>query len=174
MSLNASKTKSINISICLEISSTEHQTIYKTEIQVSEFKLLGVTVDRHLSFAAHVKNVFKKSRSKLHALLILKRHGVSTEGLVPSYQVNITSGIIYAYWCISFVLNMATSETHRPKHPLPVGQSGIWRHSSCSKDAPKTPSNYNTTKKNLFSHYAVAETNSWMFFFYHRPIFWKF
>ena len=83
MSLNASKTKSINISICFNISSTEPLAIKNTKIEdVSEFKLLGVTVDRHLSFATHVENVFQKSRSKLHALLVLKRHGVSTEGLI--------------------------------------------------------------------------------------------
>ena len=207
MSLNASKTKSMNISICLNISSTEPLTINNTEIEeVSEFKLLGVTVDRHLSFAAHVENVFQKSRSKLHALLVLKRHGVSTEGLIRFYQANIRSGIIYAApaWfsfltdysrksiesiqrqclrvifpdlsyeerlskaamipicdyldtmCSSFVLNVATSETHRLKHHLPLRQSDIGRHSSRLRDVPKTLSNYNTTRKSLFSHYTVA------------------
>ena len=40
MPLNASKTKSMNISICLNISSTEPLTINNTEIEeVSEFKL---------------------------------------------------------------------------------------------------------------------------------------
>ena len=81
----------MNIRINLNISSTKPLTINNTEIdEVSEFKLLGVTVDDC------VENVFQKSRSKLHALLALKRHGVSTVGLVRFYQANIRYGIIYA------------------------------------------------------------------------------
>ena len=57
--------------------------------------------------------------------------------------------------CSSFVLNVATSETHRLKHHLPVHQSDIGRHSRRLEDVPKTLSNYNTTKKSIFNHYTV-------------------
>ena len=97
MSLNTSKTKTMNISPCLDISSDLKLTVNSEFIdQVSEFKLLGVTVDEHLSFSSHVENIFSKARSRLYALLTLKRHGVDEASLTKFYLANIRSILCYA------------------------------------------------------------------------------
>ena len=78
----------------ISMSSTGLLTVNSTEIEeVSEFKLSGKTVDRHMSFAAHVENIFQKSKWKLHVFFVLKHHSVSTEGLIRFYQANNQSGI---------------------------------------------------------------------------------
>ena len=60
MSLIAIKTKGMNISM----TSTGLLTVNTAEIiEVSEFKILGETVDRHMSFAAHVENIFSQDGS---------------------------------------------------------------------------------------------------------------
>ena len=64
--------------------------------QVSEFKLLGVTVDEHMSFSSHVENIFSKARSILYALLTLKRHVVDEASLTKFYLANIRSILCYA------------------------------------------------------------------------------
>ena len=60
MSLIAIKTKAMNISM----SSIGLLTVNSAEIiEVSEFKLLGKTVDQQMSFAAHVENIFSQDGS---------------------------------------------------------------------------------------------------------------
>ena len=62
----------------------------------TSFKFLGVTMDDHLTFSAHVDNVVSLSNSKLYLLRQLKKLGMSSEGLKRFYTANIRSIISYA------------------------------------------------------------------------------
>ena len=67
MSLIAIKTKAMNISM----SSTGLLTVNSAEIEeVSEFKLLGKTVDWHMSFAAPVGNIYFRNRDGSYTLFL--------------------------------------------------------------------------------------------------------
>ena len=71
-------------------------TIYKHQRRNCSAKLLGVTIDQHLTFSSHTKSVVDKTRSAVHGLLTLKRHGVSTASLIKFYQARITPILTYA------------------------------------------------------------------------------
>ena len=68
----------------------------ETVQQMKTAKLLGVTIDLHLTFSSHTKSVVDKTRSAVHGLLTLKRHGVSTASLIKFYQARITPILTYA------------------------------------------------------------------------------
>lgn len=89
MSLNATKTKSMNTHV--NITSN---TVNNADFQdVRFFKQMGDTIDGHSSFSNHVDNIFAKVRSKIQALLILKHHGASDESLIQFYLANIRSAL---------------------------------------------------------------------------------
>ena len=75
MKLNTSKTKSMYI---LSSNRQTTQTNTKFTLQADELdnstneKLLGVTVDNHLSFKMHIENTLKKCNSLLYLLLRIK------------------------------------------------------------------------------------------------------
>lgn len=54
------------------------------------------TFDIHLSFSSHVAKLFSNAKSRLHALLVLKRHGVDKASLIRFYLANIRTVLSYA------------------------------------------------------------------------------
>jgi hypothetical protein len=97
MTLNASKTKHMTISLRDKIIPVTPVIINDTEIrQVTSFKLLGVILDENLNFHTHVDTIISKSYSKSHALQMLKRYGLNTPGLCLYYSSIIRSLLTYA------------------------------------------------------------------------------
>ena len=86
MTLNTAKTKTMNVSPSLNIISDLGLNVDSKQIEeVSEFKLLGVMIDTHLSFTSHVETTYSRAKSRLHALLTLKRFGVDEPSLIRFY-----------------------------------------------------------------------------------------
>ena len=97
MMLNTAKTKTMNISPSLNIKSDLGLNVNSDIIEeVSEFKLLGVIIDKHLSFSSHVDSIHSRARSRLNALLTLKRYGVEKSSLLRFYLANVRSVLSYA------------------------------------------------------------------------------
>ena len=97
MMLNTAKTKTMNISSSLSIKSDLGLNVNSDIIEeVSEFKLLGVIIDKHLSFSSHVDSIHSRARSRLNALLTLKRYGVEKSSLLRFYLANVRSVLSYA------------------------------------------------------------------------------
>ena len=63
---------------------------------VSSFKLLGVLLSDDLTWSSHVDYVLKKANSRLYALRLLKRAGLSPIDLTSTYSSFIRSRIEYA------------------------------------------------------------------------------
>lgn len=92
MKLNVSKTKLMPISI-------KKACVYKHTIAVEvvkNFKFLGVTLDSHLDFTAHVDIVTKRAKKRTYLLTKLKHLGVDNEKLKLYYVSNIRSLMTYA------------------------------------------------------------------------------
>ena len=64
--------------------------------RVSSFKLLGLLLSDDLSWNCHVDYVIKKANTRLYALRILKKAGLSQSELVNIYCSFIRSRIEYA------------------------------------------------------------------------------
>lgn len=100
--LNATKTQYMAFTLQLNVKLTTPININGEEIaQSSETKLLGVYLDNHLSFSHHVTKTIEKTRSAVHGLLTLKRHGAKEQVLVKFYQARIQPILTYAApaWC---------------------------------------------------------------------------
>ena len=95
--LNASKTQYVLFTLQLN-AFLDHPITVNDQIitQSNDAKLLGVVLDRHLTFVTHVEESIKKSRGAVHGLLTLKRHGVNTSMLVKFYRTRVLSILTYA------------------------------------------------------------------------------
>ena len=86
--LNAGKTQYMIFTLQLNVTLETPIKIDDQNIeQTQSAKLLGVTLDTHLKFASHVDMAIQKSRSAVHGLLTLKRHGVTNNMLSLFYQI---------------------------------------------------------------------------------------
>ena len=54
--------------------------------RVTSIKMLGVTMTNHLSAGEHVRDVICKSAQSLHAVKLLRCHGMSDDSLKHVYQ----------------------------------------------------------------------------------------
>ena len=96
LTLNTGKTKSMTLNLKTP-PTTEAIRIDQIEIEdVDSFRLLGVTLDTHITFAPHVENITGTCRSKCHGLTKMKRYGVDKNSLVLAYRANILSVVKYA------------------------------------------------------------------------------
>ena len=98
MKLNSKKCKEMIISF-LQYHLPLDNAIYidGSPVQsVSSFKLLGVLLREDLSWCDHVDYVIKKANSRLYALRMLKKAGLSDKDLVTIYSSFIRSRIEYA------------------------------------------------------------------------------
>ena len=96
MSLSASKTVELIVSAGKE-HQIDHIVVGNSPIrQVDCVKLLGVIVDEHLTFKAHVESCRKKAMQRIFWLRTLKRHGGNADGLSRLYCSCIRSIFEYA------------------------------------------------------------------------------
>mgnify|MGYP001790979048 CR=1 FL=1 len=97
MRLNTQKTKSLTISLRKELTMTSNLMINSSEIEnVQHSKLLGVTVDSHLTFSEHIIERRKSANRKIHGLLVLKQSGVDKQSLTHLYKTQIIPTISHA------------------------------------------------------------------------------
>lgn len=95
--LNASKTQYMMFTLQLNCTLDQQITIKSDPIaQTTSAQLLGVKLDSHLKFATHVESCINKTRSAVHGLLTLKRHGVKEDMLVKFYKSRILPILTYA------------------------------------------------------------------------------
>ena len=64
--------------------------------RVTSIKMLGVTMTNHLSAGEHVRDVICKSSQLLHALKLLRCHGMSDDSLRHVYKAVVLSKLLYA------------------------------------------------------------------------------
>ena len=99
MRLNAAKTKVMNLSLRKTLTMSSNLLMneqHKVE-NVSSSKLLGVTIDEHLTFQTHVEEIKKAANRKSHGLLLLKQSGVNQESLVHLYKTRVIT-VQVCYW----------------------------------------------------------------------------
>jgi hypothetical protein len=97
MRLNTQKTKSLNISLRKELIMKSNLTIDGSDIEnVTSSKLLGVTIDSHLTFSDHIAERRKSTNRKIHGLLVLKQSGVDQGSLIHMYKSQIIPTISHA------------------------------------------------------------------------------
>ena len=64
-------------------------------------KMLGVTVTNHLSAGEHVRDVIGKCAQSLHAVKLLRHHGMSDDSLRHVFKAVVLSKLLYvslAWW----------------------------------------------------------------------------
>ena len=97
MLLNAEKTKVLYVSSYKSIEAVNNIDINETALEtVDTAKLLGVTIDSHLTFKQHVTQAVSKARKRLFNLVLMKRYGLNTAGLTRLYATAIRSVVAYA------------------------------------------------------------------------------
>lgn len=96
-SINAAKTQHMFFTLQLNPKLLDPITIKGQAIEQTKLaKLLGVHLDCHLTFAEHVRISINKTRTAVHGLLMLKRHGVRPDYLVKYYRTCILPILAYA------------------------------------------------------------------------------
>ena len=96
MLLNTAKSSVITFTLKKEIRS---EPIVINDNQISEepsVKLLGIHYDNHLRFTNHVETLISKSRPAYHAIVRLKRAGVSAHDFGKFYKSRVLSILSYA------------------------------------------------------------------------------
>jgi len=64
--------------------------------RVTIIKMLGVTMTNHLSAGEHVRGVIGKCAQSLHAVKLLRHHGMSEDSLRHVYKAVVLSKLLYA------------------------------------------------------------------------------
>ena len=96
MLLNATKSQSITFTLQKSIDSVP---IKVNDVVIEEnesVRLLGVYIDSHMRFSANVDSIIAKVKPATHALIQLKRVGVSVSSLTVIYKSRILSLLSYA------------------------------------------------------------------------------
>ena len=96
MLINAKKTQLIQFTLS-EPKYVDHFRMNGQPItSVESAKLLGVTIDRRLTFGEHIDKVCSNMDSRLYGMRALKRLGLNRKGLITYYTANIRSALTYA------------------------------------------------------------------------------
>ena len=103
--LNASKTQFINLSLSEPRQPETYSMKNVTIKECDTVKLLGVTIDKRLTFSKHVNDVTESLASRLYAMRQLKRLGLKSSGLKLFYLSNIRSRLTYACQAWSGLMN---------------------------------------------------------------------
>ena len=105
MLINASKTQFINLSLSEPRQPETYSMKNVTIKECDTVKLLGVTIDKRLTFSKHVNDVTESLASRLYAMRQLKRLGLKSSGLKLFYLSNIRSRLTYACQAWSGLMN---------------------------------------------------------------------
>ena len=99
MAMSWSKTKTMTLTLNRSKSKVVLQPLEINNHVISEVdgeKILGVYVDKHLTFIKHVDSIITKANKKLHWIRVLKRNNLKTDGLVKIYCSKVRSVVTYA------------------------------------------------------------------------------
>jgi hypothetical protein len=106
MLLNTTKTTVMNVSINFKYLYDQPVLVGNEQIVPSDsVKFLGVTIDNHLTFSAHVNNLVSKCNAKLFLMRQLRSLGMNRAGLLTLYCTNIRSILTYASPACFFMLS---------------------------------------------------------------------
>jgi len=72
--------------------------------RVTSIKMLGVTMTNHLSAGEHVRDVIGKCAQSLHALKLLRHHGMSDDSLRHVYKSVVLSIVVCITGIVEFYL----------------------------------------------------------------------
>ena len=64
--------------------------------RVTPISILGVTISNRLSVSEHVQSVISKCAQSMHALKILRSHGMSSDALKVIYKSVVLTKLLYA------------------------------------------------------------------------------
>jgi len=62
---------------------------------VSKIKILGITITNHLSVTEHVHQVISKSAQTMHALKVVRSHGMNCEALRAEYKAVVIARLTH-------------------------------------------------------------------------------
>lgn len=96
MLLNAAKSQTINFSLQKKIDCAPIEINNTAIQQTSTVKLLGVIFDSHMKFTDHVTSIIEKARPVIHAVIKLKKIGVTSYNLSRFYKSRVLPIIAYA------------------------------------------------------------------------------
>jgi len=77
--------------------------------------MLGVTLTNHLSVSDHVSDVISRCTQSLHALKIMRCHGMNSDALKTVYKSVVLAKLIYAspaWWGFATSSDKGRIETH--------------------------------------------------------------
>ena len=96
MLLNEIKTKAMYISLTNTVTLADKIFVKDTPFEtVESIKVLGVTVDKNLTFKEHIDKSVSKANSRIHGLTVFKRAGLNQGGLLRLYISNMRSVVTY-------------------------------------------------------------------------------
>jgi len=64
--------------------------------RATSIRMLGVTLTNHLSVSDHVRDVISRCAQSLHALKIIRCHGMNSDALKPVYKSVVLAKLLYA------------------------------------------------------------------------------
>ena len=101
------------LTLQLNVSVTPPILINGEQIQqTTTAKLLGVTIDDHLMFKAHVTTNNENTRAETHGLLAVKCHGVNKTILVKYYQSHYIPYRNLNYKAQKFAMVLSSLDIH--------------------------------------------------------------
>ena len=104
MTLNLTKTKCMLLTLGPNSKAPSIHSVVSQELQ---WKFLGIFIDNHLTFDAHIDYVTTKANKRYYALLQLKKLGFNSDKLCLFYISNIRSVITY---CIPAFFSMLSNK----------------------------------------------------------------
>lgn len=97
--LKLNRTKSLEViftSSRRKLQECDLPTALPDIARATAIKILGVTITNHLSVSEHVRDIIGKCAQTMHALKILRRHGMSQEALRIVYKAVALAKLTYA------------------------------------------------------------------------------
>ena len=64
--------------------------------RATSIRMLGVTLTNHLSVSDHVRDVLSRCAQSLHALKIMRCHGINSDALKTVYKSVVLAKLLYA------------------------------------------------------------------------------
>jgi len=95
----------LNKAKCVEIVFTDsrrklqicHPPIMPDIQRVTSVSILGVTISNRFSVSDHIQGVVSKCAQSLHALKILRSHGMNSDALKVIYKSVVLTKLLYAF-----------------------------------------------------------------------------
>ena len=64
--------------------------------RVTELKILGITVNNHMSISCHITNILQSCAKSMYALRVLRSHGLSNKDLQTVFRSVVVSKLLHA------------------------------------------------------------------------------